>query len=294
MLIGAVVAAVAHLIFVEIKLPGVVEEAAVVLLWKDSVCQEADRVEWRNDTNARALPSRQEFRRCRRPCHKRLPDHLCQSLPVQSWEGWDSYPEIRTECLWILLESCKRLSDFCFFYLLAVVGCISAAHEVLIGPTVQIWVLSTDEAVPSVTGATLTLVHGVAEVADVNALCMLVAVMGFLLARILGFTHLNEEETVEFLFCPFLNYLSVLGLRSNLAENMQHMKSCLMQHTPQYHRLLLCCCGPGNPQLPVITGGRHSMSSWSREWQQRTGHWSKLWNRTSLISMWQILSPQIN
>lgn len=44
-LVGAVVAAVAHLILVEIKLPGVVKEAAVVLLWKESVCQEADRVE---------------------------------------------------------------------------------------------------------------------------------------------------------------------------------------------------------------------------------------------------------
>lgn len=155
------------------------------------------------------------------------------------------------------------MSDFCFFYLLAVVGCISAAHEVLIGPAVQIRVLSTDEAVPGVTGATLALVHGVAEVADVNALCMFVAVMGFFLAGILGFTHLNEEETVEFLFCPFLFYLSVLGLRSSLAENTQHMKSYLMQHTPQYHRLL-CWCGPRNPQLPVVTGGRHSMSSWGR------------------------------
>lgn len=96
----------------------------------------------------------------------------------------------------ILEAGQQRMSDFCFFYLLAVVGCISAAHEVLIGPAVQIRVLSTDEAVPSVTSATLALVHGVAEVADVNALCMFVAVMGFVLARILGFAHLNEEETV--------------------------------------------------------------------------------------------------
>lgn len=98
------------------------------------------------------------------------------------------------------------MSDICSFHLLAVVGCISAAHEVLIGPTVQIRVLSTDEAVPSVTSATLTLVHGVAEVADVNALRMFVAVVGLVLARVLGFAHLNGEETVEFLFCASLNF----------------------------------------------------------------------------------------
>lgn len=38
-LIGAVVAAVAHLILVEVKLARVVKQAAVVLLWKDSGCQ---------------------------------------------------------------------------------------------------------------------------------------------------------------------------------------------------------------------------------------------------------------
>lgn len=108
----------------------------------------------------------------------------------------------------ILQTGQQRRSDFCFFYLLAVVGCISAAYEVLVGPTVQIGVLATDEAVPSVTSATLALVHGVAEVADVNALCMFVAVMGFVLARILGFAHLNEEEKVgvsilSFSICPF-------------------------------------------------------------------------------------------
>lgn len=41
MLIGAVVAAVAHLILVKIKLARVVKEAAVVLLWKVSGYQGA-------------------------------------------------------------------------------------------------------------------------------------------------------------------------------------------------------------------------------------------------------------
>lgn len=77
------------------------------------------------------------------------------------------------------------------FYLLAVISGVSAAHKVLIGPAVQVRVLSTDEAVPSVTSATLALVHRVAEVADVDAFRVFVAVVGFFLARVLGFAHLN-------------------------------------------------------------------------------------------------------
>lgn len=86
------------------------------------------------------------------------------------------------------------MSDCCFFYLFAVISGVSATHEVLIGPAVQIRVLSADEAIPSVTSATLTLVHGVAEVADVDAFRMFVAVVGFVLARVLGFTHLNGQQ----------------------------------------------------------------------------------------------------
>lgn len=57
MLIGAVVAAVAHLVLVEIKLPGVVKEAAVVLLGTGSVCQEAS-AEWNDQTTQRRVPYR--------------------------------------------------------------------------------------------------------------------------------------------------------------------------------------------------------------------------------------------
>lgn len=40
------------------------------------------------------VPSHLEFHHCRHPCRKHLLDHLCQSLLVQSSEGWGSYPEI--------------------------------------------------------------------------------------------------------------------------------------------------------------------------------------------------------
>lgn len=89
---------------------------------------------------------------------------------------------------------------------------VSATYEVLIGPAVQIRVLSTDEAISGVTSATLTLVHRVAKVADVDALRMFVAVVGFVLARVLGFTHLNGQQK-RF-------YFSILGIQSDLAQNM--------------------------------------------------------------------------
>lgn len=87
------------------------------------------------------------------------------------------------------------MSDCSFFYLLAVISGVSATHEVLIGPAVQVRVLSADETIPSITSATLTLVHRVAEVADVDTFCMFVASVGFFLARVLGFTHLNGQQT---------------------------------------------------------------------------------------------------
>lgn len=290
-LIGAVVAAVAHLVLVEVKLARVVEEAAVVLLGKDCGCQGATQVEWRNakkKKKACVLPSRQEFRRCRHPCHKHLPDRLCQSLPGQSWEGWDSYPEIVTQHLWIhiLFRRTKlRMSDCRSFYLLAVISGVSAAHKVMIGPAVQIRVLSADEAIPSVTSATLAFVHGVAEVTDVDAFRVLVAIVGFVLARVLGFTHLNgKKETVEPPAVFHCFYLSILGLWSNLAQNTRHMKSSLMRHTPQYPPTVVALLRPRKPAaargwtwvLDAIPWA-HRAESDSREQARR-----------------QILSPQIN
>lgn len=104
----------------------------------------------------------------------------------------------------ILLVGQQQMSDC---YLLAVISGVSATHKVLIGPAVQVRVLSTDEAIPSVTSATLTLVHRVTEVADVDAFCMFVAVVGFVLARVLGFTHLNGQRKRQLnlttSICPF-------------------------------------------------------------------------------------------
>jgi len=75
-------------------------------------------------------------------------------------------------------------------YLLAVVGSVGTTHEVVIGPAVEVRVLPAEEAVTSVARPALTLVHGVAEVAQVDALGRLVAVVGPVLARVLWLAHL--------------------------------------------------------------------------------------------------------
>ena len=82
-------------------------------------------------------------------------------------------------------------------YLLAVIGGVGATHEVLIWPAVQVRVLSAEESVSGVARPALTLVHGVAEVAQVDALCVLVAVVGLVFAWVLWLTHLLGGRSGE-------------------------------------------------------------------------------------------------
>lgn len=72
---------------------------------------------------------------------------------------------------------------------------ISTAHKVLIWPSVQVGVLSTQETISSITSPTLALIHWVTEVADVDTLSVFVTVVGLVLAWILWFTDLNEKHT---------------------------------------------------------------------------------------------------
>lgn len=74
--------------------------------------------------------------------------------------------------------------------LFAVVGGIGHAHQVLIGPAVQVCVLPTDDAVARIAGLTLAAIHRVAVVAQVAALGILVAVMCPICAGVPGLTHL--------------------------------------------------------------------------------------------------------
>lgn len=82
-------------------------------------------------------------------------------------------------------------------YLLAVISGICVAHQVVIGPAVQVRVLSANEAVSGVARPTLALVHGIVEVADVDAFGIFVAAVGLVLAGILGLTHLKGKRQLE-------------------------------------------------------------------------------------------------
>lgn len=78
-------------------------------------------------------------------------------------------------------------------YLLAVISGVCTTHKVLIGPAIQVRVFSTKEAISSVTSPTLTLVHRVTEVADVDAFGIFVTVVGPVLAWIFRLAHLREK-----------------------------------------------------------------------------------------------------
>lgn len=76
-------------------------------------------------------------------------------------------------------------------YLLAMVSGISTTHKVLIGPAIQIRVFTTNEAISSVTRPTLTLVHWITEVADVDAFGIFVTVVRPVLTWVLRLTYLD-------------------------------------------------------------------------------------------------------
>jgi len=74
--------------------------------------------------------------------------------------------------------------------LLAVVGGVGHAHQVLVGPPVQVRVLPADDAVARVAGLALAAVHGLAVVAQVAALGVLVAVVRPVRAGVARLAHL--------------------------------------------------------------------------------------------------------
>lgn len=82
-------------------------------------------------------------------------------------------------------------------YLFAVVSCIGHAHQVLVGPAVQVCVLPTDDAVAGVAGLALAAVHGVTVVAQVVALGILVAVVCAVHAGVAGLAHLRVHPDIK-------------------------------------------------------------------------------------------------
>lgn len=77
-------------------------------------------------------------------------------------------------------------------YLLAVVGCIRHTQQVSVGPTIQVTVPSTDTAVPCISWLALTAEHGIGEDAQVDAVCVFIAVVAAILTRVTGFANLRK------------------------------------------------------------------------------------------------------
>lgn len=77
-------------------------------------------------------------------------------------------------------------------YLLAVVGGILHTDQVSVGPSVQVSVLSTNIAVPSIPWLALTAEHRLGEDAQVDAVCIFMTIVATVLARVTGFANLKE------------------------------------------------------------------------------------------------------
>lgn len=77
------------------------------------------------------------------------------------------------------------------------VGGICSTHKILVGPSIQIKVFSTNDAVSSITNTALTLVHRVAEVSQEDAFSILVATVAVVLTGVVGFTHLFIREKTD-------------------------------------------------------------------------------------------------
>lgn len=77
-------------------------------------------------------------------------------------------------------------------YLLAVVGGVLHTHQVGVGPSIQVTVLSTNMAISSIPWLALTAKHGLREDAQVDAVCIFMTVVATILARVTRFAHLKH------------------------------------------------------------------------------------------------------
>lgn len=79
-------------------------------------------------------------------------------------------------------------------YLLAMVGGVLDAHEVGVWPPIQVSVLAANVSVPSVAWSALASEHGLGVDAQVDAVCVFMAVVAAVLARVAGFANLKKKK----------------------------------------------------------------------------------------------------
>lgn len=102
------------------------------------------------------------------------------------------------EAIITIIESRWVIMAFCISvhvgpgYLLAVVGGVLHTQQVSVGPSIQITVLSANMTIPSISWLALTAEHGLRVDAQVDAVCIFMAVMATILARVAGFANLKK------------------------------------------------------------------------------------------------------
>lgn len=77
-------------------------------------------------------------------------------------------------------------------YLLAVISGIFHTEEVSVGPSIQVTVLSAYASVPSISWLAFAAEHGLREDAQVDAICIFMAVVASVLARVAGSANLKK------------------------------------------------------------------------------------------------------
>lgn len=95
------------------------------------------------------------------------------------------------ECRWVIMAFCNCV-HVGSGYLLAVVGSILHTHQVSVGPSVQITVLSTNTSIPSIPWPAFTAEHGLGEDAQIDAVCIFIAVVATILTRVPGLANLKK------------------------------------------------------------------------------------------------------
>lgn len=77
-------------------------------------------------------------------------------------------------------------------YLLAVVSGVLHTQQVDVGPSIQVSVLSANTTIPGIPWLALTAVHGLGEDAQVDTVCIFIAVVATVLARVAGLANLKQ------------------------------------------------------------------------------------------------------
>lgn len=78
-------------------------------------------------------------------------------------------------------------------YLLAVISGVFHTQQVIVGPSIQVTVLSTNASIPSIPWLALTAEHGLGEDSQVDTVCIFIAVVASVFAGVTRSTNLKKR-----------------------------------------------------------------------------------------------------